>query len=174
MLSFELRIICKRTFKHGCQSITIWVLPLFTPALVVGLFKVLKSKSHCWSVSRVHFNVKDFCTAKMRCAVSGNRVKTPNSLALPGAAGRSCLPLHPLICVQSEFLIVDSFQCLPLSLTKKTRLNDASLANDTRKNHLSVHWCFFRFLSDCRPPHPQLTPTPPPPYLCCSFLSLSN
>lgn len=30
----------------------------------------------------------------------------------------------------------------------KIRLNDASLANDTWKNHLSVHYCFFRFLSD--------------------------
>lgn len=31
----------------------------------------------------------------------------------------------------------------------KTGLNDASLGNDSRKNRLSVHYCFFRFLSDC-------------------------
>lgn len=33
----------------------------------------------------------------------------------------------------------------------KTKLNDASLPNDTWKNHLSVHYCSFHLLSD-RPP----------------------
>lgn len=36
----------------------------------------------------------------------------------------------------------------------KTQLNDASLANDTWKNHLSVHYCFFRFFIRLTPPAP--------------------
>lgn len=34
----------------------------------------------------------------------------------------------------------------------KMGLNDASLANDRRKNHLSVHYCFFRFFIRSIPP----------------------
>lgn len=43
-----------------------------------------------------------------------------------------------------------------------TALNDPSLANDTRKNHLSVHSCFSIFY--------QIDP----PFRCCSFLPLSE
>lgn len=34
----------------------------------------------------------------------------------------------------------------------KTQLNDASLANDTWKNHLSVHYCFFSVFYQIDPP----------------------
>lgn len=50
------------------------------------------------------------------------------------------------ICIWFEFLIMDS--SVFSLFFDKTGLNDASLANDTRKNHLSVHYCSFRFLSD--------------------------
>lgn len=50
------------------------------------------------------------------------------------------------ICIWFEFLIMDS--SVFAVIFDKTGLNDASQANDTRKNHLSVHYCFFRFLSD--------------------------
>lgn len=52
------------------------------------------------------------------------------------------------ICIRFEFLIMDSSPPVFTVIFDKTRLNDASLANDTWKNHLSVHYCFFRFLSD--------------------------
>lgn len=53
---------------------------------------------------------------------------------------------HP-ICIRFDALIMDS--SLFFVIFDKTGLNDASPANDTWKNHLSVHYCFFRFfLSD--------------------------
>lgn len=56
------------------------------------------------------------------------------------------LCFHLPICIWFEFLIMDS--SVFSVIFDKTGLNDASLANDTRKNRLSVHYCFFRFLSD--------------------------
>lgn len=53
---------------------------------------------------------------------------------------------HLPICIWFEFLIMDS--SVFSVIFDKTGLNDASLANDTRKICLSVHYCFFRFLSD--------------------------
>lgn len=49
--------------------------------------------------------------------VRRSRVTTENLLPLPWT-GRSRLPLHPLICIRFEFLIMDSSRCLLLSLTK--------------------------------------------------------
>lgn len=74
------------------------------------------------------------------------RPTTKNSLPLPWT-GMSRLSLHPVICVPFE---IPHRGFLPVFtvIFDKTQLNDASLANDTWKNHLSVHYCFFRLLSD--------------------------
>lgn len=97
-------------------------------------------------------NAKDFRTAKnthvpyfafsMRSCSGYNKT----SLPLPWT-GMSRLSLHPVICVPFE---IPHRGFLPVFtvIFDKTQLNDASLANDTWKNHLSVHYCFFRFLSD--------------------------
>lgn len=60
------------------------------------------------------------------------------------------VPFHSSIFPSVSDLNSSSWIPLPVFtvIFDKTRLNDASLANDTWKNHLSVHYCFFHFLSD--------------------------
>lgn len=96
-------------------------------------------------------------------AVRG-RATMKNSLSLPWT-GMSRLSLHPVICVPFEFLIMDSSLCLLLSLTKHslmTRLWQMTLGKITWAS-IIVFSVFY-----------QIDPPPSPPYLCCSFLSLSG
>lgn len=88
------------------------------------------------------FNGKQLHTAEL-CVSSLDLRETVSKVQWWVMTRRTWTAFYRLICIGFEFFIKD---CSTFSvICDRTGLNDASLANDTLKNHLSVHYCFFRF-----------------------------